>query len=127
MSFNVKSAITDEAMGDIVTTGFESGGYGSVAIDKFVILGDKKPTPPKWADYPECRHCWWWADGEIRVADNHGDDTTGVISRATLQKGLDILAEKYPHLLADLVSGSYDVIPADALLQCAAFGDLIYG
>jgi hypothetical protein len=125
--FKVGAVISDRDMSDIVTTGFESGGYGSLRIDKFVILGGKKPTPPEWADYPEARHSWWWADAEIRVCDAHGDGETGIINRATLQSGLELLQSKWPHLAAALMSGDYDVIPADALLQCAAFGDFIYG
>jgi hypothetical protein len=131
MSFKAVTVIDDAAMRDIVTTGFESGSYGSVRIVRFANaeggVGGPKPTPPPWADYPEARHSWWWADGSIEVDDCHGDGEKGIINRATLQSGLELLQAKWPHLVAQLVSGDYDVLAADALLQCAAFGDLIYG
>jgi hypothetical protein len=126
MSFDIKAALSDKDMGDIVTTGFESGSYGSVLIKAY-----SKPSGlvvvPEWADYPDARHCWWWAVGSITVVDRYGDGKKGLISRKSLQRGLAHLGEKYPHLLAQLVSGDYDVIPADALLQAAAFGEVIYG
>lgn len=122
--FTVPTLISDEAMRDIVTTGFESGGYGSLKICKFD--GPTK-APAGWEDDQDYRHTWQWANGNIRVIDRYGDKKQGTINRRTLKRGLRVLQEKYPHLLAALVSGQYDVIPADALLQAAAFGDVIYG
>ncbi len=134
MSFDVKSVLTNEDMRDIVTCGFESGGYGSVRIVDYVI--------PSWAKKPEWavdesedehpgfawpRYGWVWAVGAIQVEDKYGDRERGVISGHTLQAGLQLLQQKWPHLAAQLLSGDYDVIAADALLQCAAFGDIIYG
>lgn len=119
--------ISDEDMRDIVVCGFESGSYGSLIIENhFGCL-----TPPKWAidedgkTWP--RYSWMWSDGGTNVEDKYGDGESGVISRESLTAGLEVLREKYPHLLAQLVSGNYDVIAADALLQAAAFGDVIYG
>ncbi len=125
MSFKATKVITDEAMSDIVTTGLEAGSYSSIRL---VCYSGPPDAAPAWAEYPDVRYTWAWAvEGGIAVKDNYGDKEFGHVCRETLQKGLEVLAEKYPHLLAQLVSGSYDVIAADALLQAAAFGDVIYG
>lgn len=124
--FKAVTTISDSDMADIVTTGFESGSYGSVCIAGYQSTKNRT-VAPKWADYPDIRHTWWWAVGDIRVVDKYGDDESGLINRTTLQTGFALLQSKWPHLAAQLTSGDYDVIAADALLQCAAFGDLIYG
>lgn len=41
--------------------------------------------------------------------------------------GLAILAVKYPHHFRDLVADKGDMFTGDALIQCALFGDLVYG
>jgi len=37
------------------------------------------------------------------------------------------LAEKYPHIFARIKAGDYDALDADAWLQMAIFGDVIFG
>jgi hypothetical protein len=44
-----------------------------------------------------------------------------------LRRGLAVLAEKYPHHLADIIAENDDIWTADALFQCALLGDLVYG
>jgi len=44
-----------------------------------------------------------------------------------LKKGLQILADKYPHHMADLLHENDDILTADALFQCACMGELVYG
>jgi len=41
--------------------------------------------------------------------------------------GVRILCEKYPHHFIDLIRDGGDAITGDALLQCAIFGDLLFG
>lgn len=127
--FSVKATITDEDMRDLVTCGFESGCYGSLVIVDFVYEAGSRPA---WADdlfssgKPWPRYSWVWAVGEIAVEDKYGDGEKGVLTRETLQRGLQLLQDKYPKLYSRLVNDGGDALDADALLQAAAFGEVIY-
>ena len=48
------------------------------------------------------------------------------IDAAAITAGLEVLAVKYPHHFADLVKDNADAETGDALLQCAAFGEIEY-
>ena len=45
----------------------------------------------------------------------------------SLKKGLDIMAEKYPHHMSNLISDNADAETGDVYLQCCVFGEAIYG
>lgn len=65
--------------------------------------------------------------GYLEVVDAFGEGVTGRIRRWELQRGLNILAERHPRLLGELISGRWDSSSADALVQAAAFGEVLYG
>jgi hypothetical protein len=44
-----------------------------------------------------------------------------------VKKGLDVMRDKYPRHWADLVEENDDLITGDVWLQCAVFGELVYG
>lgn len=44
-----------------------------------------------------------------------------------LEKGLKIMAEKYPRHFADVMNENDDACTGDVFLQCCVFGDVIYG
>lgn len=43
-----------------------------------------------------------------------------------IEKGLKIMAKKYPNKFNEIISDDYDETTGDVLLQCALFGDVIY-
>ena len=49
------------------------------------------------------------------------------LTLADIQKGLETMRDKYPHHWADLVEENDDLITGDVFLQCAVFGELVYG
>jgi hypothetical protein len=49
------------------------------------------------------------------------------LSIPKLRKGLSVLAKKYPHHFCDILGSTGDAKTGDALVQCALFGDLVYG
>ncbi len=50
------------------------------------------------------------------------------LDRAALERGIAVIAEKYPHHLGGVVdAGSGDATTGDVLIQCAIFGELVYG
>ena len=49
------------------------------------------------------------------------------ITIADVQKGLELMRDKYPRHYADLMEENDDIITGDIWLQLAVFGKLIYG
>ncbi len=52
---------------------------------------------------------------------------THELSLDKLKAGLQVLAEKYPHHFKDIIQESGDATTGDVLVQCALFGDIVYG
>lgn len=59
--------------------------------------------------------------------DNRKPVETYTLDYMAIQKGLEIMAEKYPSHWADFVGGNDDADTGDVFLQCALFGEVIYG
>jgi hypothetical protein len=57
------------------------------------------------------------------------DDETKdyVVDLIDIQRGLQIMAEKYPTHFADIVNENDDAITADVFLQCVALKEVVYG
>ena len=49
------------------------------------------------------------------------------LTLADIEKGLETMRDKYPRHWADLVEENDDLITGDVFLQCAVFGELVYG
>lgn len=65
----------------------------------------------------------------IKLQDPHDVDPEkiAVLNLESIQKGLQVLADKYPHHLRDIISENDDANTADCLVQAAIFGELVYG
>lgn len=55
------------------------------------------------------------------------DTETYILDLASIEKGLEILQERYPHYWRDIEDENADAYTGDAFLQCALFGELVYG
>lgn len=60
------------------------------------------------------------------VDDLSDDDGVLTLDSAAVQKGLTVLAEKYPWHLADIMADNADATTGDVLVQCALLGDIEY-
>ena len=80
---------------------------------------------------------WHWAElipfvegCSLIISDLEADSTDKKeyrLDRAALERGMQIMADKYAHHFNDFVSMNDDAITADVYLQCCIFGDVIYG
>lgn len=50
-----------------------------------------------------------------------------VLDRKAIDKGLEVMANKYPRHFADLLAENDDAETGDVFLQCCCFGEAIYG
>lgn len=66
--------------------------------------------------------------GALLIVDGLSDDD-GVLTldAEAIQKGLAIMAEKYPRHFANILTENSDAETGDVLLQCCLLGDIIYG
>jgi len=55
------------------------------------------------------------------------EDQVTKLNRDNLVRGLEVLANKYPHHYKNIGSDEEDADTGDAYLQCCLFGDIIYG
>lgn len=49
------------------------------------------------------------------------------LDRAAIERGIAIMAEKYPQHFADVIAENEDATTGDVFLQCCIFGNAIYG
>lgn len=49
------------------------------------------------------------------------------LNRTALERGWEIMREKYPHDYADAMTQDGDMNTGDVFLQCCLFGELVYG
>lgn len=56
--------------------------------------------------------------------DQSGKEYT--LNLEALQKGMKIMAEKYPHHFSDFLADNDDSTTGDVFLQCALFGEILY-
>lgn len=66
-------------------------------------------------------------DGSLTIKDIEGDMPDKILDRKALQKGLRVMASKFPRHFGDFISENDDATTGDVFLQCALYGDVIYG
>jgi hypothetical protein len=68
------------------------------------------------------------ANHEIPVRDIESpEEVLGKISLASIERGEQLMAEKYPEHFADIVAGNDDATTGDIWFQLAVMGELVYG
>lgn len=73
--------------------------------------------------YPMCE-----AGGAVVLRDKEADDGKDlVLDYPAIERGLQVMAEKYPRHFADFVQENGDATTGDVFVQCALLGDIVYG
>jgi len=64
----------------------------------------------------------------MQVTDSGPDETPEslVLDREALQRGSQVMAEKYPRHMASLVNDNTDSETGDVFIQCCVLGEIIY-
>ena len=116
-TFTITTQIPLESVKDLIVSAFE-GGSNYWYYD---LRPDTKRTTIR----------FWHAELPFRkgravyLKDSEGDEHK--LDLAAIQRGLNIMSEKYPRHMSDLVAENYDRDTADVLLQCAVLCEVIYG
>jgi hypothetical protein len=109
-------SLTAEEQENIVCTAFEGG------ISYWCVSAEAMHENKGGDGY--CPEGWAWS---LFLTDECADDdvTVQTLDAESLLKGIQICLEKYPwHVNLD---GDFDAGDADAIVQCAVLGDVIYG
>lgn len=74
--------------------------------------------------HPGCKLIFTSAEVE------EGDEQYGkeyYLDREALERGIQVMAEKYPHHFKDVLADDCDADTGDTYLQCCLFGEAVYG
>ena len=63
----------------------------------------------------------------IKLEDFEDEKARYTLTLPKLKRGLTVMAKKFPRHFADFLTENDDADTADVLLQCALFGEVVYG
>lgn len=113
----VQQEISDERISDLLCTWYESG------FSNFWIESVKRSHKPAdlGAEYTfDLPLKGGWLTIET------GDGPPVVLNREAITKGLQVFADKYPHLYSEFINENDDANTADVFVQCCLFGEEVY-
>jgi hypothetical protein len=55
------------------------------------------------------------------------EDRVHILNHAAVIRGLEVLAQKYPERMAEIINDEDDAETADVFLQVCLFGEILYG
>jgi hypothetical protein len=134
MKIKAEIEITLERISDLLCSAIEGGSNYWYRIDEFI-------EPPQMTYRTDEAKVYRHLDyplnegGALLISahaeDEDGDEVYGLkqwrLDLTTIEKGLTIMAEKYPRHWSDFVQENDDAETSDVFLQCALFGEIIFG
>jgi len=129
----VTQEISKKRISDLLCTALEGGSNYWYRIEQFIepqkleFMTDEpwnggKPQLFRHLDYPLNE------GGALLISDRkQGGDLLGRLDLASIQRGLELMATKFPRHWGDFLAENDDAETGDVFLQCCLFGELIYG
>lgn len=114
--------ISNKRIKDLLCNALEGGSNYWYIIKKY-NYSKEHPTPE--LEFPHLDLPFF--GGSLTIKDIDGDMPNKILDYKALEKGLQILADKYPTNFADFISENDDAITGDVFLQCALYGEVIFG
>jgi hypothetical protein len=126
LTINPSKSITLERISDLLCSAIEGGSNYWYQIDKFnkpksMSFRTDKNTIFRHLDYPLNE------GGSLTITDMLENKGGYILNINSLQKGLQIMAEKYDHHWMNFLNGNDDAETGDVFLQCCLFGEAVYG
>lgn len=122
ITFTVKFE-KDEDLKSLLCSAFEGG--SNYWIDSVEL--SKKPSK----SYDWLHEVPFDTKGELKIALSKEGKGSLIefhfLNLSKIQKGIEIMHNKYPRHYADFISENADAITADVFLQCCLFGETIFG
>jgi len=120
---DIKLVVPDQRLQDLLTSAFEGGSNYWYQIDAFNYPEGQTKESLK-IEFP---HVELPFKGGSLTISSGGDMPVKTLDRAAIEKGLDVMAQKYPRDYADFLAENDDANTGDAFLQCCLYGELIFG
>ena len=130
----IETQITDEQLRSLLTNAFEGGSnywyrdaepvFAEGVTKDDVKEGGKLQPPEGYYHWIELLPTIPGCAVKVRVQEQRGYH---LLDRAALERGAQVMAEKYPKHFADWMSENDDADTGDVFLQCCLFGDLVFG
>lgn len=125
LKITIEEAIPMERVGDILCTMWETS---PSAAEWAECVDELEPTTAvelryRW-EYPQHGGSLTFKD---KLAEGEDAEKTYVLDRNSMKRGFEVMARDYPQHWADFRKENEDSITADVWLQCALFGEVIYG
>lgn len=121
MSTIITTAVPDERIKDLLCSAFEGG------INYWVDHVEITDRPAQAEYYHESPVYGGLLTIHVEKSEVVKGKEIVKLDRKSLEKGLQIMQEKYPHHWADFIAENDDAITADVYVQCCVFDDVIYG
>ena len=126
MTTTIHVKIDDNCLADVLISAYEGGwrpwpDRQRPLSNYWARQMDGKPSPFR-SDEDGFR-----PDFDVEITDIEAGGKKHRLTLPILRRGLQIMADKYPAYFADIVAENDDATTGDVLLQCALFGELIYG
>jgi len=121
LTLQVTMTISQERLEDLLCTAFEGG------------VNYWAGTRIKGRPAQDCRyvHQIPARGGTLELFDDLGEgwpeQHDPFLNRGALQRGLKVMSEKYPRHFADFLQEQEDATTADVFVQCAVFGEIVFG
>lgn len=131
----IETQITDDKIKGLLCAAFEGGSNYWYEIEKY-SFGDSGLT---YSDFRkggimQCPDNYWHPCQLVPLTDKCAvliNDLEGGkqhrLDRRAIERGLEVMAEKYLRHWGDFVSDNDDADTGDVFLQCCLFGEVIYG
>lgn len=123
---NATISITDRQVADLLCSAFEGG--SNYWITAMTIRKGKHDGRPWGDEYtPTYIAAPFSTGGAVEIDPGEGDPIV-TLDLAALQRGVFVMANRWPQHFANALSESNaDAETGDVFLQCCLFGDIIYG
>lgn len=123
----IDNTFTKTFLSDLFSTAFYGSSWFCVSyseVNDEALIKDVKSKN-------DCREDIW-ADlllrgGKIAVSDIEDGEKTHVLTLDDIKNGFVIVMAKYPSMFEAIVEETEDLYDADAVIQCAIFGEVVYG
>lgn len=94
--------------------------------DRYIFIDSKGKEDTSWS---ETYTAPFSKGGRLVISDYSGENAfePKILDLDAIERGLSVMAEKYPMHFSDFISDNGDAITGDVFLQCCLFGETIFG
>lgn len=131
--FDATISISMDDLADLLCSGMEGGiGYWAEIVDyrEPSDLNLKEYFSKSWRTDRVFKHIHYplLPGGVVMIRDAEGDDKEIYrLDFEAVQRGVKVMANNWPRHFADFMGGNSDATTGDVFIQCALFGDIVYG